>query len=91
MAKPVFTILMGGSDNPFETVELTNDTRQYVHVRLNNIVKTYDDEGNMTKTNNYSPVVRCSEEFLSETAFEKNFFKNSGSVDHCVEDPSVYL
>ena len=27
MAKPTFTILNGGTEDPFGTIELTNDTR----------------------------------------------------------------
>ena len=48
MSKPTFTILNGGTEDPFGTIELTNDTRQYIHVRLNNIVKTYDEVGRLT-------------------------------------------
>ena len=48
MAKPIFTILEGGSENPFQTVELDEESRKYIHVRVNNIVKTYDAQGEMT-------------------------------------------
>ena len=45
MSKPIFTILEGGSDDPFKSVELNRDSRKYIHVRINNIIKTYDNNG----------------------------------------------
>ena len=35
-------IWKGGAGDPFETIDL-NENRQYIHVRLNNIVRTYKD------------------------------------------------
>ena len=65
MAKPIFTILEGGSENPFQTVELDKESRKYIHVRVNNIVKTYDEDGEMNKTNNFFDLSKCQENFMS--------------------------
>ena len=65
MAKPIFTIMKGGADeekfNPFETIDiLSEETRRFLHIRANNIVKTYTANGDETKTNHYSRLVECS-------------------------------
>jgi len=44
MSKPIFTILEGGSEGPFNTIELNEESRKYIHIRVNNIVKTYVHE-----------------------------------------------
>ena len=98
MAKPIFTIMKGGSPppdsdepfNPFETLELDADSRKYLHIRVNNIVKTYEG-GVENKTSHYTKLARCSKKYLSKTDFEKNFQANSGSIDYCMEDDKVYL
>jgi len=82
MAKPIFTILEGGSEDPFQTVELNEESRKYIHVRVNNIIKTYI-QGDEIKIPNYYDVVRCSNEFMTSD-FEKNFTAASGSFDYCV-------
>lgn len=46
---------------------------QYMHLRVNNIVKTFDDEGVMTTTNNYYPLQRCSEESF-RTEYEIDYY-----------------
>ena len=75
MAKPIFTIQDGGPVDPYKTVWL-NESRQYIHVRLNNIVKTYSTSGDetvMTRLDNYYPVVPCTEDFMSNSEFERNY------------------
>ena len=71
-AKIMFLIQGGEGPNPLMSVPI-DELKQYVHVRINNIVKTYDSNGEMTLENNYYPLHRCSvEEFKSE--FEKEVF-----------------
>lgn len=54
-SKPLFEIQQGG-DN---TVNLEAENyKKYMHIRLNNIVKTFDGDV-MTKTNNYYEIDRC--------------------------------
>ena len=45
----------------------------------------------MNKTDNRFDLVRCSSDFLSASDFEDNFYENSGSVDHCMENNWVHL
>ena len=47
MSKPIFTILEGGSDDPFRSIELDRESRKYIHVRVNNIIKRYTNSGEM--------------------------------------------
>ena len=55
--KPILEIWKGGEGDPFQSIELNRDSRRYLHVRINNIVKTYDNiTKEQTKTNNYYPL-----------------------------------
>jgi len=54
-------------------------------------VKHYSENGEMNTTDNRFHMVRCTPDFLSTTDFEKNFFNNSGSIDHCMENNWVHL
>jgi hypothetical protein len=59
VAKPLFEIQEFG-DN---TVDLDlDDYRKYVHIRLNNIIKTFDGQGTLKVENVYYPITRCTEE-----------------------------
>ena len=49
MSKPLFSIIEGTGEDPFKTVKLDEESRKYVHVVLNNVVKTYDKDGTMDK------------------------------------------
>ena len=89
MSKPIFTILEGGSEDPFRTIELNEESRKYIHVRANNIIKTYV-HGEEIKIPTYYDVVRCSDEFMT-TEFEKNFTAASSTFDYCVENEEVYF
>ena len=100
MAKPIFTIMKGGAEkpfNPFETIELDiegeDDSRRYMHIRANNIIKTYAANGQVTVSNHFTKLVPCSIDFFSGSAFEKNFHKNTDSIEthYCMEDKDVYL
>jgi len=57
LAKPLFEILEGGDS----TVDLEEENyRQYIHVRLRNVIKEYPD-GELKITNNYYPMAKCTE------------------------------
>ena len=44
VSKPMLGLWEGGM-SPFGAVKLDRESRKYIHVRVNNIVKTYDKEG----------------------------------------------
>ena len=84
LAKPLFEILEGGDS----TVDLDAENyRQYIHVRLRNIIKTYPD-GELKVTNNYYPLRRCSEEDFQRTDYERNYWEvnKDGRAQYCVDD-----
>ena len=54
-AKVLFEILEGG-DNTVDLDAVEGGFEQYVHVRLANIIKTFDDAGEMTKEVKYFPL-----------------------------------
>ena len=91
MAKPILTIMNGTIDNPYETIEINDNTRKYIHVKVNNVVKQYSVSNDLSETNNRFHLGRCTSDFLSQTTFEKNFFENSGSINHCMENNWVHL
>lgn len=61
MAKVLFEVLENG-DSTVDLDEVEGGYRQYVHLRLNNIVKTYNpDTKKFEKVNNYFGLRRCDE------------------------------
>ena len=44
---PILAILEGGSEDPFKPVNL-EENRQFVNVRIRNVIKTYDSSGGET-------------------------------------------
>jgi len=58
-AKVLFEILEGG-DNTVDLDAVEGGFEQYVHIRLANIIKTFDEAGEMTKEVKYFPLKRCS-------------------------------
>lgn len=87
-AKPLFEIQAGG-DN---TVDLEAENyRRYMHIRLNNIVKTFEGDV-MTKTNNYYELTKCREEFFQENDFYKTYWAQSARHQYCIDHlEDVYL
>jgi len=58
IGKPLFEMWKGGEGDPFQTIQLDRESRKYIHVRVNNVIKTYEN-GQMTMKENFYPVVRC--------------------------------
>ena len=56
LSKPIIEITEMTDENAFQTVKLDRESRQYIHVRVRHILKTYDQLGNMTVTNTYYPI-----------------------------------
>ena len=46
-ALPILSLFQGGAEDPYKAIAL-EDVKQYLHIRVNNIVKTYDQNGEMT-------------------------------------------
>ena len=67
LAKPLFEIQEFG-DNTVD-LESPMDYRMYAHIRLNNIIKTYDEAGNMNREDIYYPINRCTEENYQDNEF----------------------
>ena len=84
-------IWQGGNDDPEKNFVLTQQTKRYMHVNINQIIKTYDQLGKETVTVNKVPVGVCPEErFVSD--YEKKFYKQYGDSNMlCVDDASLYL
>lgn len=62
--QPFFEIVEGGT-----TVDLdAEEYRQYIHVRVNNYRKYFDENGNMETTNHFSEITRCTKNFYKEFA-----------------------
>ena len=95
MSKPIFNIYEVkenmNMDDRFESIELNEESKKYIHVQVNNIVKTYDSNSVMTKTINKYNLTRCSENFFTKTDFEEEFYHHSDSMDYCMENDEVYL
>ena len=54
-AKVLFEILEGG-DNTIDLDTVEGGYQQYIHLRLNNIIKTFDADGNMEQVSKYYPL-----------------------------------
>ena len=59
-------IVNEGSIGREMTVKLDRDSRKYIHVRINNVIKTYDNEGSLNVTNQYYDIIECTEEHMWE-------------------------
>ena len=91
-AKVLFEILEGG-DNTVDLDAVEGGYHQYIHLRLNNIIKTFDADGNMEKVSKYYPLQRCNEDNFGNTAFEADYYsiKKSRS-QYCIDQhEDIYL
>ena len=61
VSKPMLGFWDGGI-SPFSAVTLDRESRKYIHVRVNNIVKTYDKDGEQTVTENFYKLDECTED-----------------------------
>ena len=71
---PILAVLEGGSEDPFKAVNL-EENRQYLHVRIRNVIKTYDPRGQETRIEKYYKLSKCSSEYFTNTEFEKDYFE----------------
>ena len=72
---------------------LDRESRQYIHVTLHNIIKSYDPlTGEEKETVMPYPMERCSEK-LMKSEYEKKFFKNRMQKSHyyCAQDENIFL
>ena len=53
--KAMLNIWEGEGNNPFAKVDLNRDSRRFIHVRLNNVVKEYNAAGVETRSDIYYP------------------------------------
>ena len=74
MSKPMLEITEMVGDNPFHTIDLDWESRKYLRIRMRHILKTYDENGELTVNNTYYPLEKCSEEYLNNTEFERNMY-----------------
>ena len=70
-------ILMEGKGNTEDDLmtmlSLEGDTRKYIRVTANNIIKTYDKDGKETVTVKKYPMVKCTMK-LFRTDYERKFY-----------------
>ena len=59
VSKPMLSIWQGG-DDPYKPVPLDYDSKRYIRVRLNNIIKTYDEDGVENQTTNSLQLSSCT-------------------------------
>ena len=89
-SKALIEIWSGEDDGPENSVELTADSRRFMHVNLKQVINRYDTEGNESTEINRFPVIKCPEEAF-ETTYEKKFYKTFiKSHLYCVTDSNVY-
>ena len=101
LQQPVLEIWESGdSDNVFQTVELNRDSRQYIRVRMSNVIETFEtnkNDGDSRKISSKKTVPyeleRCSESLFNKTQFEKQFFNNlvKDNFVYCVHDNNAFL
>lgn len=86
MGKPLLEFLEGG-DN---THLLTAEEDKFINIRLNNIIKTFNENGDLTVENKYYDMKLCQEENFKNNDFETAYWeyaKDSRS-QYCVVDPN---
>ena len=74
MGRVIFSIVNGGSENPFELVDLDEESRKYIHIRANNVKKVYDN-GEVTTIEHHYPLQKCDQSLFT-TALEKFIYEN---------------
>ena len=52
--------LWSGGDKPFTPVDLDKESRRFIHVRAKNVIKSYNKDGKLSKTDKYYDVAPCS-------------------------------
>jgi hypothetical protein len=72
MAKPLFEVLDEG-DNSFDLDG--NNYKRYIHIRVNNIKKTFVNGDTMLRTDTYYEIERCKEENFQQTDYMKTYWK----------------
>jgi len=85
-SKPILTIWTGDSEDPYKTLDLDDEAKKYINIRVNQITKTYVD-GVEKVTNKYFPVKKCSiNDFKTE--HELNYWKFIKDMNYyCIDDP----
>ena len=67
-SKAIMQVMKGG-DNPLETIELTPESRKYVHIRAVNINESFDKAGEKKEKKSYHEFTSCTANYLeSESA-----------------------
>ena len=79
MSLPSIILMKGEGANEDEIMKelpLDKESRKYIHVSLDNIIKTYHPETNEeTVTVNTYPIEKCSSSIMRST-YEKKFFEH---------------
>ena len=87
----MFSGMDGKSTNPYTTIKLDRESRKYIHVRLKEVTKSYND-GIESTAEKIFQINQCSEEFMSSTKYEQEFYAyNIDSNYYCVDNKEVYL
>jgi hypothetical protein len=84
--------ILENGDNTVDLVAL--DYQKYIHIRLNNIIKTFDENGVMTVENNYYPVPQCNEDNFKRNEFEETYWNyvKGKRYQYCIDsNDGVFL
>lgn len=82
-------------ENGDNTVDLEAENyRRYIHIKVVNIIKSFDDQGDMTVELNDYPVPKCTEDNFKSNDFEKKYWKLSKASrqQYCIDGhKEIYL
>lgn len=86
MGKPLVEFLQGG-DN---TYLLTANDDKFINIRLNNIKKTFDDNGDLTVESKYYNMKICQESDFMRNDFEEAYwlYAKDTRSQLCTVDPN---
>ena len=93
VAKVLFEILENG-DNTVDLDQVPGGYQQYINIKLNNIIKTFNEETQeFDRQDIYYSVDRCTKENFMKDDYEKQYFDLKKSrAQYCIDHhEDIYL
>lgn len=82
-------------ENGDNTVDLEAENyKRYIRIKVVNIIKSFDDQGDMSVELNDYPVPKCTEDNFQSNDFERKYWKLSKASRHqyCIDgNKEIYL
>ena len=80
-------------DQIIAELPLDRESRKYIHVTINNIIKKYDQYDKMTKKVIKYPMELCSKEVMSTSEYRKKFYESrmKNSFFYCAQNSDIYM